>query len=296
MNDAGRVRIIKADALELPIESESVDLIVTSPPYFNLRRYQDAGTAYAGQIGCESSPAEFVAALVAATREMARVLKPSGSIFVNLGDKYGKSKSLLSLPHRYAIAVMDEIGLLQRAEIVWAKSNGMPEPVSDRVRRSHEHWFHFTRSADYFATLDPLRVPYTGDRALSRRVKKPGQGQRDQRVAWDTPNERGSLPGSVWTVATQPLKVPADLGVTHTAAFPMEWPKRLIKGWCPEGGTVLDPFGGTGTTALVASALGRTGISVDLSHDYCRIARWRTSDPTQIARAQEHIKHPGAPK
>jgi site-specific DNA-methyltransferase (cytosine-N4-specific) len=140
-------------------------------------------------------------------------------------------------------------------------------------------------------------------------------------------NPLGKLPGSVWEIATQPLTVPAELGVDHFAAFPMEWPRRLILGWsprevctaCGEGrrwvtrpsaefviasgmtgyddcacldttapatpGVVLDPFGGTGTTALVATMLGRRGITVDLSADYCRLAEWRASDPKERARA-----------
>jgi DNA modification methylase len=103
-------------------------------------------------------------------------------------------------------------------------------------------------------------------------------------------NPLGKLPGSVWTIPTQPLIVPEELGINHFAAFPMEWPRRIIRGWSPEGGVVLDPFGGTGTTALVAHALGRHGISVDLSADYCRLARWRTSDPGEIARAKQQPK------
>ena len=97
-------------------------------------------------------------------------------------------------------------------------------------------------------------------------------------------NPLGKLPGSVWTVPTEPLRVPDHLGVDHFAAFPTEWPKRIIRAWCPEGGTVLDPFGGTGTTAMVAKALGRHGISVDMSADYCRLAEWRTNDRDQLAK------------
>jgi DNA modification methylase len=98
------------------------------------------------------------------------------------------------------------------------------------------------------------------------------------------PNPLGKLPGSVWTVPTEPLKVPDHLGVDHFAAFPTEWPKRIIQGWSPESGTVLDPFGGTGTTAMVAKALGRNGVSVDMSADYCRLAEWRTNDRNQLAK------------
>ena len=98
------VTILRANALALPLADSSVDLVVTSPPYFGLRSYQDGGKHYEGQIGSEATPAEFIDALIAATREMARVLKPSGSIFVNLGDKMA-NKSLMLLPERYRIRV-----------------------------------------------------------------------------------------------------------------------------------------------------------------------------------------------
>ena len=95
----------------------------------------------------------------------------------------------------------------------------------------------------------------------------------------------GKLPGSVWTVPTEPLTVPDHLGVDHFAAFPLEWPRRIIRAWSPPGGLVLDPFGGTGTVALAAKAAGRTGITVDLSADYCRLAEWRCNNPQQLAAA-----------
>ena len=172
---SGAVTIWHGNALSLPIPDESVDLIVTSPPYFGLRSYQDGGEHYEGQIGAEATPREFVDALVKATAEMMRVLKPSGSIWVNLGDKYSgaqaqnfggtsragdsakvwqqtnpkntgiPNKSLMGMPWRYALRCIDDLGLILRSEVIWAKPNGLPESVADRVRRSHETWFHFTR-------------------------------------------------------------------------------------------------------------------------------------------------------
>ena len=325
------VEIIQGDALALPLDDASVDLIVTSPPYFGLRSYQDGGEHYDGQIGDEPTPAEFVDALVAATREMVRVVKPSGSIWVNLGDKYAgggngpagsesaikgygdrsrqptaderraatggvKSKSLIGVPWRYALRCIDDLGLILRAEVIWSKPNGLPESVTDRVRRSHETWFHFVTQPRYFSAVDEIREAYTAPPFRGQKTHKAGQSGATKNpvlsslTSWDASeyehNPLGKLPGSVWTIPTQPLIVPDELGVDHFAAFPMEWPRRIIKGWSPEGGTVLDPFGGTGTTALVAHALGRHGISVDLSSDYCRLARWRTTDPGEIARAR----------
>jgi DNA modification methylase len=287
----GTAKILHGNALDLPLDDNSVDLIVTSPPYFGQRSYEDNGTHYVGQVGSEATPGEFVDALIAATAEMVRVLKPSGSIFVNLGDKYVKG-SLAMTPARYAIRCTDELRLKLRAEVVWDKTNAIPESVKDRVKRAHETWFHFTKSLKYFASIDEIRERHT--------TVKPGQksnggtGYPSHMTGHMNGGAHpiGKLPGSVWAVATQPLHVPDSLGVDHYAAFPMEFPRRIISGWAPEFGTVLDPFGGTGTTALVAKVLGREGISVDLSADYCRVAEWRTNDVKQMSNVQ--AKHDAA--
>ena len=380
----GSARIIRGNALALPLADDSVDLVVTSPPYFGLRSYQDGGEHYAGQIGSEATPAEFVDALIAATREMVRVLKPSGSIWVNLGDKYASTstpgpqsqnttmtggrhkgveniaqrrltsnvptKSLIGIPWRYALRCIDDLGLILRANVIWSKPNGLPESVTDRVRRSHEDWFHFTLNPRYYSAVDEIREPSGPEKACGPGAMRGPRSIRERGTADPTMNNPlGKLPGSVWTVATEPLHVPDHLGIDHFAAFPTEWPRRIIQGWSPRGictecgegrrpvtltdlgvkeretpaygagnhgtggstlgsrgssariigeacacpeptaptrpGTVLDPFGGTGTTALVAKVLGRHGISVDMSADYCRLATWRTTDPDQIARA-----------
>ena len=401
------VTLIRGDARSLPLADASVDLIVTSPPYFALRSYTDGGQHYAGQVGSEATPAEFIAALIACTREWMRVLKPSGSIWVNLGDKYandakwggstgGKhapglhgatgigrtkmktgipAKSLMLLPERYRIAAVDDLCLIARAVLIWSKPNGLPESVTDRVRRSHEDWVHLTKQPRYFAAVDEIRETYAPKTAARYRA---GYGTPAAAiVAGQTRNgvlrhdgggppgvnPLGKLPGSVWEVASQPLSVPKELGVDHFAAFPMEWPRRLILGWSPSGicvecgegrrplarrdpidpqhlasnsrqntherlssrgvsassilrtglqsgqspathitgyacdcaeptaatrpAAVLDPFGGTGTTAMVAEALGRRGISVDMSADYSRLARWRCNDPAQRAAAMQ---------
>jgi len=349
--------VVQGDARRLPLPDVSADLIVTSPPYFALRSYTDGGEHYAGQIGSEPTPAAYIAELMACTREWVRVLKPSGSIMVNLGDKYstgngGRPKSLLGLPWRYALACVDQLGLILRAEIIWSKPNGLPESVTDRVRRSHEQWFHFTVQPRYYAAVDEIREassyqrPNDYDRGLRGGVTK-------ARTFADSCNPLGKLPGSVWSIPSEPLTVPDHLGVDHFAAFPTEWPRRLILGWSPPGvctacgegrrpvadveykidsaiattdkarrseqgntfatralgraarsttitgyacacpeptaptrpAVVLDPFGGTGTTALCASVLGRIGISVDMSADYSKLARWRTTNETQRVKA-----------
>lgn len=317
----GNASLIRANALAIPLRDESVDLIVTSPPYFALRSYQDGGEHYDGQIGSEATPAAFLAALWAVTDECWRVLKPTGSLWVNLGDKYAGSggnnnagvggskrgpnrynqtadvrpKSKMLLPHRYALGCADP-GYRQwsersdttgpqwvlRSDVVWSKPNGLPESVTDRVRASHEYWFHLTKEGTYYADLDAVREQSAPPSSTALRGPTKGfksNGDRnDLGMGNFLPNPLGKLPGSVWTIPTEPLTVPDWLDVDHYAAFPTELPRRIILGWSPPNGIVLDPFSGTGTTAMIARALGRYGIGIDLSADYLRLARWRVFD------------------
>lgn len=309
--------VLRGDARALPLPDESVDLIVTSPPYWGLRDYRDGEASLVGQIGHEPTPQAYIAALLECTAEWARVLKPTGSLFVVLGDKYANrtrgawrgssdgytwradspryirpqdlpEKSLIGLPWRYAIGCIDQLGLILRAEIVWSKPSPMPESVTDRARRSHEQVFHFTRQQRYYSSTDAIREPH---RAPRRKAGATAFGARDANLvrtgtgAYVGPNPLGVIPGSVWEIATQPLRGPSHIAADHDAAFPPALVRRIVLGWSPVDGVVLDPFGGTGTTALVASVLGRYGITVDRSADYCRIAQWRVADPRERARA-----------
>jgi DNA modification methylase len=249
------------------IAPESVDLLVTSPPYFALRSYTDAGEHYDGQMGSEATPREFVDNLIAATADWVKVLKPTGSIWVNLGDKYSGSgghnnsgisdkstlqgnghigggpkiaatrrqapdrynqasdgipaKSLMGLPWRYANRVVDELGLILRECIIWQKPNGLPESVTDRCRVSHEYLFHFTRQGRYFAAMDEIREPHAAHTlycAEWERDNHGGEYVRDRKNSARVdggsrvgpgPNPLGKLPGSVWSMPSEPLVVPA---------------------------------------------------------------------------------------
>jgi DNA modification methylase len=292
----GTAHVIRGNALAIPLADESVDIIITSPPYFALRSYQDGGEHYEGQIGSEPTPHEFVDALVAATRECVRVLRPAGSLWVNLGDKYAgdgrgtrpqgatggratrKSaqqyvthseqradiempyKSLMKLADRYVIRCIDELGLILRAEVIWDKPNGTPESITDRPRRSHEQWFMLTRQPRYFSAIDEIREPYDGSTARKYvgSLGDPGQAKAqlskntDYKTDAYAPNPLGKLPGSVWTVPSEPLLIPDRIaharccagvrraecedGLDHFAAFPSEWPKRILKGFGPTHG------------------------------------------------------------
>ncbi len=308
--------LIRGNALAVPLAGESVDLVCTSPPYFALRSYTDGGEHYDGQIGSEATPAEFVAALLEVTRECVRVLKPSGSLWVNLGDKYAgngpsnakrghvgkrrtmvgvdttaghRPKSLLGLPWRYALGCIDDLGLILRAEVIWSKPNGLPESVQDRVRRSHEQWFHFTKEPRYFSAVDEIREGYApaslasyarGGLAASvgdatHPSKQNGNRQRNDGDEADwTGNPLGKLPGSVWTVPTEPLRVPDHLP-QHFAAFPSEWPKRIILGWSPSGVCVECGEGRRPVTERLASGRSRVGTAgLDPSWQAINRAEW----------------------
>lgn len=154
------------------------------------------------------------------------------------------AKSLMGLPWRYAIGCIDQLDLILRAEVIWAKPNGLPESVTDRVRRSHEQFFHFTKEPRYFSAVDEVREQYAPGTEARYQVgfKQTGTEGAQITKGYDgsdggptATNPLGKLPGSVWEIPTEPLRVPDHLGVDHFAAFPSEWPRRIILGWSPSG-------------------------------------------------------------
>lgn len=286
---------------ELP--AQSVDCIVTSPPYFGLRDYgQD------GQIGAELTPAEFVTALVAVFAEAHRVLADDGTLWLNLGDSYtgggggnygaGKSvksqggqqvtnvrnrpeapqngglppKNLLGIPWRVAFA-LQEWGWILRNDIIWAKPNGMPESVRDRLSNRHEHLFMFSKQARYSFDLNAIREPQSPE-SIARRTRgdsrtKPGwseaySGNPPKGLARqsDRDTDVGRNPGDVWEIATSPFPG------AHFATMPLALAERAVLAGCQSGWTVLDPFSGSGTTGLAAAKHGRKYVGIDLSKEY----------------------------
>lgn len=294
---------------ELP--SGSVDCIVTSPPYFGLRDY-----GVDGQIGAEASPAEFVEALVAVFREARRVLADDGTLWVNLGDTYSTrvatrpsshqdglqpgredlrkdwkrdkalgltrmptflpEKNLMGIPWRVAFALQDD-GWILRNEIIWHKTSGMPESVTDRLAKRHEHIFLFSKSRRYWFDLDPIREPHAESTiAAASRARKPYEapGQKPNAKTRGM-HAAGATPGDVWSIATQPFPG------AHFATFPLALPERCVQAGCKPGGTVLDPFSGSGTTGLAAARHGRRYVGIDLNADYLDLSlRTRLRDRT----------------
>ena len=331
------IRIICGEVSEVlrAMPADSVDCVVTSPPYWGLRDY-----GVKEQIGLEPTLSEFIARLACVFDEVRRVLKPAGTCWVNMGDAYVsgggsglqgkrgqrfgrrhtqepilrvrpaeiglKPKDLMMQPARLAIALQDA-GWYLRSKIIWHKSNPMPESAADRPTQAHEDIFLFTKSRRYFYDAEAAREESSGrdgggiagwsaapgahlavdhvreKRGLSHAsVKKSkrsgrfvkGDAARDPDSRTDAPRPGYVHEGArnwrnVWTMATAPCPE------AHFATFPPELPRRCIMAGCPAGGVVLDIFGGSGTTGIVAEELGRSSILIELNPAYVEIAKRR---------------------
>lgn len=323
------VRILHGDCLEVlrTLPEASVHCCVTSPPYFGLRDY-----GVAGQIGLEPTPDEFVAKLVAVFREVRRVLRDDGTLWLNLGDSYAagrggtampaetlaggvggkgdvdarrgrlaqvpngknpnapiatyqphrnagaiglKHKDLIGIPWRVAFALQGD-GWYLRQDIIWHKPNPMPESVRDRCTKAHEYIFLLAKSGRYYfdadAISEPAVCPEGPGNLRSKYAEAYEAGDEKHRTKSglvdigprETRNKR-----SVWTVATQPFKE------AHFATFPPALIEPCILAGCPRGGVVLDPFGGAGTTGLVADRHGRDAVLIELNPEYAQMASRR---------------------
>jgi DNA modification methylase len=304
------VRILVGDCRTTlaTLPDQSVQCCVTSPPYFGLRDY-----GHAGQIGLEETPDAFVAELVAVFREVRRVLRDDGTLWLNLGDSYArgfgggspgaksatnagsfadresrplpdglKGKDLVGIPWMVAFALRAD-GWYLRSDIIWHKPNPMPESVTDRPTKSHEYLFLLAKSERYYYDADAIAEPaihagavVTNDAGKNSEMGEYGQTRggflREGGVTVkDTRNKR-----SVWTVPTSPFKG------AHFATFPPALIEPCILAWCPKDGTVLDPFGGAGTTGLVSDRLGRDAILCELNAEYAAMAEARIRDESPL--------------
>lgn len=306
---------------------ESVDCCVTSPPYANALR--DYGAP--GQLGQEPTITEYVANLRAVLRGVRRVLKPTGSLWLNLGDSYARHLrqgaprgSLLLAPQRVALALAAD-GWIVRSIAVWHKPAPMPESARDRLSRTYETVIFATKERRYFFDLDAIRIPHRSAgrarpqaRERGRRYQGNNTGLGRLKAAGLVGNRNGKNPGDVWTVGT------ATDRLGHQATFPEALIERPILATCPEKicvqcdekwvrpvriksrrtsegmrhtrevgelrrcdcfsetrpGVVLDPFMGTGTTAVVAEHLRRDWLGIELNPSYARMAtdRLRAAD------------------
>lgn len=298
------------DATEIlkTLPEQSIDCVVTSPPYWGLRDY-----GADGQLGLESTPELYVAAMTEVFKGIWRVLKDTGTVWINLGDSYlagqggkettrgvlphgakqieinphldGKGvtskltpargsttlkpKDLCGMPWRVALALQAD-GWYLRSDIIWAKPNPMPESCTDRPTKSHEYIFLLTKRPHYFFNQDAVREPYVPDTRKKTTVQA-GQGSIQHRDGERWPHAEGRNLRSVWTFPT------ANFFEAHFATFPEELVVRCLKAGCPEGGTVLDPFMGSGTTALAARKLGMKTVGIELNPEYAKICAQRTT-------------------
>ncbi len=336
--------ILHGDVMDMlkTIPDNYVNCVVTSPPYWGLRDY-----GHAEQIGLEKTPELYTAKMVEVFNQVKRVLKPDGTLWLNLGDSYAgsgkgaadytmkdrnclsqthhnvgdttgifktdsyKPKDLIGIPWMVAFALRSA-GWYLRSDIIWHKPNPMPESVTDRPTKSHEYIFLMSKSSKYYYDYEAIQTPLK-DISLARlsqdiqnqkgservpgktngnmkAVARPFGIVRDRLLDYDSKekalrdnsnrggfNKESDLPEpkpmankkSVWTVTTKPYKD------AHFATFPQELIIDCIKAGCPEGGIVLDPFMGAGTTAIVARKLKRNYIGIELNEKYIKIANKR---------------------
>jgi DNA modification methylase len=306
------VEILNGDCIEMmkTLPSRSVNCCVTSPPYFGLRDY-----GHEGQIGLEETPDAFVQKMVEVFREVNRVLRDDGTLWLNLGDSYAgsgkgrngdgspnvdplskqatsagtiigkliksqtpdcKPKDLIGIPWRVAFALQSD-GWYLRQDIIWHKPNPMPESVTDRCTKAHEYIFLLSKSARYFYDAEAIQeeatlrgTTETGDLSYSDGASRNDNSPSSRlRIDRDSRNRR-----SVWSVTTKGYKG------AHFATFPPDLIRPCILAGCPTGGTVLDPFGGSGTTGQVAMEEGRKAILCELNPEYVQLMNQRLNGVT----------------
>jgi DNA modification methylase len=294
------------------LPTESVHCVVTSPPYFGLRSYLPDGHPHkAREIGLEETPEAFVANLVEVFREVRRVLRGDGVCWINLGDSYNgssgtggatakqstnagsfhngatknvpglKPKDIIGIPWRVAFALQAD-GWYLRQDIIWSKPNPMPESVTDRCTKSHEYVFLLSKSARYWYDAEAVKEKSVDPEGSANRYKNSFWENGKHQTGGYSANGAKHTSGmkefngnrnrrSVWTVATQPYSE------AHFATFPAKLIETMILAGCPVGGTVLDPFFGSGTVGQVCEALGRNWIGIDLNDGYSALQQKRTA-------------------
>ena len=270
------VNILHGDCLDQlkTLDDQSIHTCITSPPYWGLRDYGNDD-----QLGLESSPDEYINNMVVVFREVKRVLRDDGTLWLNLGDTYGRGvktnlpkKNLLGMPWRVALALQAD-GWILRQDIIWHKPNPMPESVRDRCTKAHEYIFLMAKQQKYYFDNDAIKedAKYPNGPIAPEKIKK-GVGMHGMHTreglsklgARDKRNKR-----SVWKVTTKPFKE------AHFATFPMDLIEPCVLAGSPVDGWVLDPFGGAGTTGLVADKHKRHAVLIEISKDYIEIAKKR---------------------
>ena len=292
------------------LPAESVQTVITSPPYWGLRDY-----GHPGQLGLEPTPAEYVANMVKVFSQVRRVLKPDGTLWLNLGDSYAtgagkvgncpgggdnkgqrshsgtqpnrmpqpnlKPKEMVGIPWRVALALQAD-GWWLRSDIIWHKPNPMPSSVTDRPTTSHEYLFLLTRAARYFYDAEAIKEPDKGRPAGNVEGFKGRQGTAEFHHQKGGVGSDGWVPGtgrnkrSVWTVPTQPFPG------SHFAVMPRALVQPCIKAGSRVGDLVLDPFCGAGTVGMVARRLQRQFVGIELNPEFVKMGADRIVDDAPL--------------
>ena len=300
-------KIITGNAIEVLKELPdcSADCCITSPPYLGLRDY-----GVSGQLGLENSVEAYINRLTDIFREVRRVLKNDGTLWLNIGDSYVSSnseysnckrKDLIGVPWLLAFALRND-GWYLRQDIIWEKPNAMPESVKDRCTKSHEYIFLFSKQSKYYFDYEAIKEPAVGFNNIvpagSKGTLKPNSRLRkgnsrtfrgggvytkgqsfnnSAEIMRESHGNNENMTGlrnkrSVWTVATQGYKE------AHFATFPEKLIEPCVLAGSRDGGIILDPFIGSGTTAVVAKKHNRGFIGIELNPEYAEMARRRLEE------------------
>ncbi len=309
-------RILCGDALDVlrTLPDNSVHCCVTSPPYYALRDY-----GVDGQIGREDTPAQYVARLTDVFSEVRRVLRPSGTLWLNIADTYAgkgnqgdsvdpkypngrtgqtvainrrvegcKAKDMIGIPWMLAFALRDS-GWYLRSDIIWMKANPMPESCKDRPSRCYEHVFLLTKSRSYYYDAAAIAEPVAESTPMRMR-RKFGKNKYSAGIPGQAHQHLNDYRPNGYAEEDIPLlrnkrdvwqinSVPYK--GAHFAAYPPKLVETCLLAGCPQDGIVLDPFLGSGTTAAVAKQMGRHYIGIELNPDYCELAKQRIGGVTE---------------
>lgn len=316
------------------MEDNTVDCVITSPPYWGMRKYDQDDNE--NEVGNETEFCDYVAKLTTIFGEIKRVLVPSGSFWLNVGDKYN-NKELMGMPWRIALSLIDKGGWIMRNDVIWNQRKGT-QSCKDRLRDSYEHFFHFVKSKKYYYDSDAIRIKPTKHpqlingsivsstgvsgvkykkiietsdcltpeekaaalKCLNETLLEVQNGTivdfrmtiRGAQRAWHSNDAsisgrakeldakgfyvmkmgaKGHIPSDIWNVVTEDTWRKDD----HCAVFPEELLRIPILATSPQGGIVLDPFCGTGSTVAAALKLGRKGVGIDLSPEYIKTSSQR---------------------
>ena len=268
------------------LPSDFVQCMVTSPPYFGHRVYASSDELREFELGREENPKIYVERLISLFDELRRVLHPTGTLWLNLGDTYREGQ-LLGIPWRVALG-LQAAGWILRSEIIWNKTNAMPSSVKNRPTTSHEHVFLFAKSDNYYYDADAIREPHVtfteksrmrgGRNHLGKRNGTPEKGKNKNNPnlhngRWDQAfHPLGRNKRTVWDITLGKFRE------AHFAVFPEQLVETCVLAGTRRGDIVLDPFMGSGTTAVVARRLGRHFLGIELIPEYVEMTIRRVGE------------------